>query len=256
MSTKRTVPSTSARIGFVYGSQVKITWSRFTSSPSSTIMIAPSGTCRRAATLAFLSPDDLMRISPSYDVTIRCPSGFVTTIRRSPYSIDARDLRLARRLLGDTSRRSTDVEGAQRELRARLADRLRGNDTDRFAQVDDVHRRQVAAVAHAAETALRLTGEDGADLHHLDARLFDLLRLLFVDQLTGFDEQRATARLIQLVRILDVLGGEVADDTLRQRLDHVLAFLQRGRPRDPGSCRNPLRVIVTSCATSTRRRVR
>ena len=34
MSTKRIVPSTSAMIGFVYGSQVKITWSFFTSSPS------------------------------------------------------------------------------------------------------------------------------------------------------------------------------------------------------------------------------
>ena len=54
------------------------------------------------------------------------------------------------------------------------------------------------------------------------------VRLLFVDQLTGFDEQRAAARLVELVRILDVLGGDVADDTLGQRLDHVLAFLQRG----------------------------
>ena len=44
-------------------------------------------------------------------------------------------LGLARRLLGDTSRRSTDVEGAQRELRARLADRLRGDDADRLADV-------------------------------------------------------------------------------------------------------------------------
>ena len=197
-----------------------------------------------------------MRISPSYDVTMRWPSGFVTDDEAIAVLDDTRDLRLARRLLGDTSGRSTDVERTQRELRARLTDRLRGNDTDRFAEVDDVHRRQVAAVAHAAETALRLTGEDGADLDHLDARLFDLRRLLFVDQLTRFDEQRAAARLVELVRILDVLGGEVADDTLGQRLDHVFAFLQRRRSRDPGSFRNPLRVIVTSCATSTRRRVR
>ena len=45
---------------------------------------------------------------------------------------------------------------------------------------------------------------------------------------TGFDEQRAATRLVELVRILDVLGGDVADDALRQRLDDVLAFLQRG----------------------------
>ena len=197
-----------------------------------------------------------MRISPSYDVTMRWPSGFVTTTRRSPYSIDTGDLRLARRLLGDTSRRSTDVERSQRELRARLADGLRGDDADRFAQVDDVHRRQVAAVAHAAETALRLTGEDGADLHRFDARLFDLRAPSLRRSADRPRRERAAARLIQLVRILDVLGGEVADDALGQRLDHVLAFLQRGRSRDPGSFRNPLRVIVTSCATSTRRRVR
>ena len=115
---------------------MKITWSRFTSAPSSTMRMAPSGTCRRAATVALRSPLDLMRISPSYEVTICCLSGLVTTTSRSPYSIVPGDLRLARRLLGDTSRRSTDVERAQRELRARLADRLRGDDADRLAQVD------------------------------------------------------------------------------------------------------------------------
>ena len=64
-------------------------------------------------------------------------------------------------------------------------------------------------------------------MHRLDSRLLDLLRRLLVDQLTGLDEQRATARLVDLVRILDVLGGDVADDALGQRLDDVLAFLQR-----------------------------
>jgi hypothetical protein len=108
----------------------------------------------------------------------------------------ARDLRLARRLLGDTCRRSTDVEGSESELRSRLADRLRRDDTHRFTQVDDVHRRQVAAVAHTAETALRLAREDGTNLHRFDSRFFDLLRLLFVDQLTGFDHQCPATRLI------------------------------------------------------------
>src|SRR5207342_943351 len=96
---------------------------------------------------------------------------------------DTRDLRLTSRLLGDTSGRSTDVERTQRELRARLTDRLRRDDTDRFAEIDNRHGGQVATVAHAAETALRLTREDRADLDHLDARLFDLCCLLFVDQL-------------------------------------------------------------------------
>ena len=52
-------------------------------------------------------------------------------------------------------------------------------------------------------------------------------RRLLVDQLAGLDQQRAAARLVDLVRIVDVLGRHVADDALGQRLDDVLAFLQR-----------------------------
>ena len=44
-------------------------------------------------------------------------------------------------------RRATDVERAHRELRARLADRLRGDDADRFA---DVHRHAAAEIATVA----------------------------------------------------------------------------------------------------------
>ena len=45
-----------------------------------------------------------------------------------------------------------------------------------------LHGGQVAAVAHAAQTALRLTGENAADLDRLDARVLDVLRGVFVDQ--------------------------------------------------------------------------
>ena len=122
--------------------------------------IAPSGTCRRAPTAAFLSADaaddDLafVRRDDPLPLAVRDvrPAGRRT--RSMPATFD-----LARRLLGDTSRRATDVEGAQRELRARLADRLRGDDADRLAEVDHRHGGQVAAVAHPAEPALRLAGE-------------------------------------------------------------------------------------------------
>ena len=139
----------------------------------------------------------------------------------------SRDLRLPRRLLRDTRRRSADVERAKRELRARLADRLGGNDTDRFAEIDHVHGGQISAVAHAAQSTLRLAGEHRANLDRLDTRLLDRARRVLVDQLASLDEQRATTRLVHLVRILDVLGRHVADDALRQRLDDVLAFLER-----------------------------
>src|SRR5207245_5575482 len=76
-----------------------------------------------------------------------------------------------RRLLGAPARRAADVEGPHRELRARLADRLRGDDADRLAEVDEVPARQIAPVALHAHPLARLAGEHGADLHPFKACL-------------------------------------------------------------------------------------
>ena len=136
--------------------------------------IAPSGTCRRAAMAAFLSLDDLMRISPSYDVTIRCLSGFVTTMRRSPYSMTPATFDL--RAVCSAIRAAVPPMWNVRSVSC-----VPGSPIDCAAMIPTasprstiVHRRQVAAVAHAAETALRLAREHGADLDHFDSRLFDL----------------------------------------------------------------------------------
>ncbi len=139
---------------------------------------------------------------------------------------DAFDLGLPHRLFGDTRRRAADVEGAQRELRARLADRLRRENPDGFAQVHHVHRGQVAAVAHAAHAALRLAREHRADLHRLDPRVFDRLRRLLDDELARFDQHLGAPVLVQLVRIEHLFERHAADDALAQRLDDVLALLQ------------------------------
>ena len=77
------------------------------------------------------------------------------------------------------------------------------------------------------ESALRFAGEHGTDLHR-PLRFLDALRHLFRDERAGF-HQCLTTRLIALHRIEHVFGGHVADETLRQRLDHVLAFLERRR---------------------------
>ena len=60
------------------------------------------------------------------------------------------------RLLGDSRRRAADVERAHRQLRARLADGLGGDDADGLAEFDQPARRQVAAVAPGAHAAPRL----------------------------------------------------------------------------------------------------
>ena len=51
--------------------------------------------------------------------------------------------------------RAADVEGAHRQLRAGLADRLRGDHAHRLADVDDPPATEVAAVAVAAHAVAR-----------------------------------------------------------------------------------------------------
>src|SRR5690606_11446073 len=131
------------------------------------------------------------------------------------------DLRLALRLRGDARRGPTDVERPQRELRARLTDRLRRQDAHRLADVHHLHGGQVAAVAHPAEPALRLARQHGPDLDRLDARRLDGLGHLLVDHLPGPNDQFAVDRVV------DIIERDVADDPVLQRLDDVFAFLER-----------------------------
>ena len=57
------------------------------------------------------------------------------------------------------------VEGAKRQLGTRLADRLRGDDADRLADVDALAGREVTAIAHRAHAVFGLAGEHRANLH-------------------------------------------------------------------------------------------
>src|SRR4029079_10119707 len=96
------------------------------------------------------------------------------------------------------------------------------------------HGRQVAAVAHLAETTLRLTGEDAADLHRLQTGLFDIASHVLVDELTSLDQQLTLAGLVDFVNIIDVLGSDGSYNSLGQWLDDVLPLLQppRLQPRE------------------------
>src|SRR5437763_1546713 len=68
--------------------------------------------------------------------------------------------------------RATDVERPHRELRARLADRLRGDHTDRFADVDEMPAAQIATVASCTEPVSGVAGERRAHLDFVDAEHF------------------------------------------------------------------------------------
>ena len=63
-------------------------------------------------------------------------------------------------LLGAALDRAADVEGPHRELRARLADRLSGDDAHRLADIDRRAASEVPPVAGGADAVLGLAGED------------------------------------------------------------------------------------------------
>src|SRR5690606_12731582 len=131
------------------------------------------------------------------------------------------------RLFGDAGRRAADVERAEGELGARLADRLRRQDADGLAHVHDTHRGQVAAVAHAADAAAGLTGEHAADRDLVDPGLVDPVGDVLVDQVARLDPHARVAVFIELVRIPHVVARPAAHAPLAQLLDDVLALLER-----------------------------
>src|SRR6185437_4626873 len=72
----------------------------------------------------------------------------------------------ARQTAGDvqTTGDAAEVEGAHRQLRARLTDRLCRDDADRLALLDHMAAGQAASVAQPAETAFRIAGQRRTDV--------------------------------------------------------------------------------------------
>ena len=135
----------------------------------------------------------------------------------------ARVPRFERRLLADARRGAADVERPHRELRARLADRLRRDDADRLAELDHLPGRQVSAVAACAHAAARRARQHRADLHLLDAGVLNRRRLVFGDLLVDVDEHLARER------VGDPLERDAAHDAVAQRLDDLARFDDRAR---------------------------
>ena len=121
------------------------------------------------------------------------------------------------RLLGDSRCRTADVEGTHRELRSRLADRLRGDDAGSFAEFDQPSGSQVAAVAHDADAALRFASEHRTDFHPLDSRSLNRSREFFGDFVVDVDDHVA-------VVVFDLLERNAAHNAVAQRLDNFAGF--------------------------------
>ena len=122
-----------------------------------------------------------------------------------------------------TRSRAADVERTHRQLRAGLADRLRGHHAHGLAEVDQVATAQVAAVAVGADAEAAFAGDGRAHLERLHAGVFQLLHPCFVEQGVAGDD-----RILVVARQEHVLGHHAAEHAVAQRLDHVAAFHDRG----------------------------
>src|SRR5438477_1613078 len=119
---------------------------------------------------------------------------------------------------GDTA----GVERPHRQLRARLADRLRGDDADRVADLRHLAARQERAVAGLAHAGLRLAREHRAHRHDevlggVGELLDDLAHPRHGELLAPLGDHRL-ARPAGRKRLVHVLGEDAARDALVQPL--------------------------------------
>src|SRR6185369_9389457 len=131
--------------------------------------------------------------------------------------------RLERGLLDLAARcRATDVERTHRELRARFADRLSGDDANRLADVDAVTAGQVAPVAQRTHAAARLAGEHRADDDFFDTRVLDLIDTRFVELGVAFDDDLAREW------VHHVLQHHATQNAVAEGLNDFTGFFQLG----------------------------
>ena len=119
---------------------------------------------------------------------------------------------------GSTRSRTTDVEGTHGQLGTRLTDRLRGDNPDRFTDIDLMATCQVTAVARRAHAVGRTTGDGTAHHDLIDTHGVETLTPGFVEQCTLFDQYFLASRRD------DVLGHHTTQYTLGQGDDDIAAF--------------------------------
>ena len=122
-------------------------------------------------------------------------------------------------LLRHLRRRATDMEGAHRKLRSRLADGLGGDDAHRLADLHRAAGREVAAVALAAHPVLGLAGKDRPQRDFLDPRLVYPVGDLLGDLLVRGDDE------VSRDGVADGIEGVASHDALAESLDDLLAVL-------------------------------
>ena len=116
-------------------------------------------------------------------------------------------------LFDGVGRRAADVERPHRQLGARLADALGGDDADGHALLDEAARGEVHAVAERADAQRGVAGHGAADLDLLQAQLLDLLRDVQGDQLV-FPDDHFVGDRVDDVRPADAAADRVGQADL------------------------------------------
>ena len=156
--------------------------------------------------------------------------------------------RFERGTLGNAGGGSADVERTHRELRAGFADRLRGDDADRFAEFDHAARGEVAAVA-SAQTPRR---DSQVSTERMRTRSIPAPCTEFASSsvISWF-----TSTMTWPSKSL-ILSSETRP-TIRSRSGSTSTpASMMGSTKMPSLVPQSRSLMITSCATSTRRRVR
>ena len=132
-------------------------------------------------------------------------------------------------LLDVAGGRAADVEGAHRQLRARLADALGGDDAHGHALLHQRAGGKVHAVAQGADAQRGLAGHGAADLDLLQAHLLDAAGNLERDEVVLLDDH-FVGDGVDDVRPADAAADRVLEAhlDLLAAVDHALGDALRG----------------------------
>ena len=113
------------------------------------------------------------------------------------------------------------MERSHRQLRTRLADGLRRDNADSFADIDRCAARQIAPVAGRADAVFAFACQYRTDFDLFDAGFFNFVHVVFVNQLAFRNQNFA------VFRIEDVFLRRTAEDALADGGDNVAAVNDR-----------------------------
>ena len=231
MSSKRIFPLTSARMGMACGSHWQSSAPGMTSWFSVTARLAPAGTSYFSSSRPLGSRSEDLAVAGEHDVL----PGVVADDLHARELDHALLLGLDLALFDVAGGRAADVERAHRQLRARFADALGGDDAHGHALFHQRAGGKVHAVAQGADAQRGVAGHRAADLDLLQAHLLDAAGDLDGDQVVFLDDH-FVGDGVDDVGAADAAADRVLEAhlDLLAAVDHALGDALRGAAVVPG----------------------